>query len=93
VTPDLGADQVRLRLPALAPMATVVGVAVRVLAGRAGLAEPAVEQARTDVGEAFAALVDAGPGATIELLAAVSSGRLVIDLTSPGGTRQVTAAR
>jgi hypothetical protein len=93
VPTDTGADEVRLRVPAVASMASVVTVAARVLAGRAGLAEADVEQARSEVRDAFAALADAAPGTTVHLVAEVSSGRLVIDLATPSDARRITATR
>ena len=92
---DTEADHIRLRLPATGTMTGVVRVAVRVLGGRAGLAERTVEVLRTEVGDAFEALVAPDPtdGGTVELLATVTAGTIVVELTGPRGQRTVTAGR
>lgn len=90
---DTEADHIRLRLPALGTMAGVARVAARVLGGRAGLAERAVEALRVEVGDAFEALAAPDPDGTVELLATVTEGAIVVELTGPGGHRRVAAER
>jgi anti-sigma regulatory factor (Ser/Thr protein kinase) len=93
VPPDAEADEIILRVPTTPPMASVVRVAVRVLAGRAGLADTEIEAARRAAGDAYDALVDAGDAGPVEIHVRVRAGRLRVELTGVTGTRSVTAPR
>ena len=84
------ADQIHLRVPTRPPMAPVVGVAVRVLAGRTGLSDAAIEAARNSVDDAYAELVDSGDPGPVDIYVQVRPGRLHVDLRGATGTRTVT---
>ena len=91
--PDGDADEIRLQVPAEAPMGGVVRVALRVLGGRAGLPEPEIDAVRRSVGDAFAAMVAQGDPGPVEVVVAVTPGHLQIELTGASSARTVNAPR